>query len=131
MSGTHRPQYIHRKGAAPADQGVTVIPGSRGSLTYLVMPTGNTSVSGYSVAHGAGRKWERKVCKGRLESKYTKETIKSNRFKGRIICNDPKLLFEEAPEAYKNVEAVIQSLIELNLITVIATLKPVLTYKNS
>lgn len=121
--------YIHRKGASPSDAGAIVIPGSRGSLTYLVMPTDDTCVSGYSLAHGAGRKWERSMCRSRLENKYTKETIKYTKFKGRVICNDNNLLFEEAPEAYKNIDTVIQSLLEFELIKIIATFKPILTYK--
>jgi release factor H-coupled RctB family protein len=121
--------YIHRKGASPSDAGAIVIPGSRGSLTYLVMPTDTTCISGYSLAHGAGRKWERSACRSRLENKYTKETIKYTRFKGRVICHDNNLLFEEAPEAYKNIDTVIQSLLEFELIKIIATFKPILTYK--
>lgn len=122
--------FIHRKGAAPADQGMIVIPGSRGSLTYLVMPTGDLPYSGYSLAHGAGRKWERSLCEARLKNKYTKESIKTTRFKSKIICNDPDLLFEEAPESYKNIDTVIQSFVDLGLLKVIATFKPILTYKN-
>lgn len=125
----NRSLYIHRKGASPGDTGAVVIPGSRGSLTYLVMPADNTEVSGYSLAHGAGRKWERSMCRSRLENKYTKETIKYTKLKGRVICNDNNLLFEEAPEAYKNIDTVIQSLIDFGLINVIATFKPILTYK--
>ena len=30
--------YLHRKGAAPADQGFVIIPGSRGSHSYIVKP---------------------------------------------------------------------------------------------
>lgn len=30
--------WLHRKGAAPADQGLAVIPGSRGAYSYLVRP---------------------------------------------------------------------------------------------
>ena len=122
--------YIHRKGASPSDQGAVIIPGSRGSLTYLVMPTDNTEVSGYSLAHGAGRKWERSICRSRLENKYTKESIKSTKLNGRVVCNDTNLLFEEATEAYKNIDTVIQSLMDFELINVIATFKPILTYKN-
>lgn len=122
--------YIHRKGAAPADKGAIVIPGSRGSLTYLVMPTDITEVSGYSLAHGAGRKWERSMCRSRLEGKYTKESIKSTKLRGRVICSDSSLLFEEAPEAYKNIDTVIQSLLDFGLINVVATFKPILTYKS-
>lgn len=62
------PLYIHRKGASVCDSGAVIIPGSRGSLTYLVTPTDHTEISGYSLAHGAGRKWERSVCKAKLEA---------------------------------------------------------------
>jgi release factor H-coupled RctB family protein len=125
----HQSIFIHRKGASPSDAGAFVIPGSRGSLTYLVMPTDPSYISGYSLAHGAGRKWERSMCRSRLENKYTKETIKYTKFKGRVICHDHHLLFEEAPEAYKNIDTVIQSLLDFELIKVIATFKPILTYK--
>ncbi|QZY53988.1 RNA ligase RtcB family protein [Crassaminicella profunda] len=120
--------YIHRKGAAPADVGAVVIPGSRGDLTYIVMPK-PSEVSAYSIAHGAGRKWSRGGCKERLMNKYTKKTIKQTQLGGAVICKDKSLLFEEAPEAYKNIETVIKDLLEADLIEVIATLKPVITYK--
>lgn len=126
---TDKVQCIHRKGAVAADHGTVVIPGSRGSLTYIVKPSDDTAVSGYSLAHGAGRKWERGMCKGRLEGIYTKETIKQTRLKGNVICKDTNLLFEEASEAYKNIDIVIQSLVDFGLIKVIATLRPVLTVK--
>ncbi len=122
--------YIHRKGAAPADNSAIVIPGSRGSLTYLVMPANDTTISGYSLAHGAGRKWERSLCKSRLQSMYTKETIKYTKLRGRVICNDTNLLFEEAQEAYKNIDTIIQCLVDFGLIKIIATFKPLLTYKS-
>jgi len=122
--------YIHRKGALPTDKGAVIIPGSRGSLSYLVMPTGESSISGYSLAHGAGRKWQRSLCKSRLEGKYTRESIKSTKLKGRVVCNDTSLLYEEAPEAYKNIDTVIGSLIDFGLVSIIATFKPLLTYKN-
>jgi release factor H-coupled RctB family protein len=122
--------YIHRKGAAPANNGITVIPGSRGALTYLVMPYEDTSISGYSIAHGAGRKWERNICKARLKNLYTKESIKTTKLKSKVICHNKDLLYEEAPEAYKNIEKVIESLVESKIIKVVSTLKPIFTYKN-
>jgi len=122
--------YIHRKGAAPANNGLTVIPGSRGALTYLVIPYEDTSMSGYSIAHGAGRKWKRGICKAKLRNLYTKDSIKTTKLKSRVICHDKDLLFEEAPEAYKNIEKVVDSLVEANIIKVVATLKPIFTYKN-
>ena len=46
---------LHRKGVAPSDQGPIVVPGSRGTLTYLVKPIGDQESNAYSLAHGAGR----------------------------------------------------------------------------
>jgi len=48
---------------------------------------------------------------------------------GRVICEERDLLYEEAPDAYKDIEAVIQDLVDAGLVTVIATLRPLLTYK--
>lgn len=122
-------KFIHRKGAVSSEGGAVIIPGSRGNLSYIVMPTENTEVSLYSLSHGAGRKWSRSICKSRLKNKYTKDNIKQTKFKSHIICNDINLLFQEAPEAYKNIEQIIESLIEYKLIQVVATMKPLITYK--
>jgi release factor H-coupled RctB family protein len=35
------------------------------------------------------------------------------------------LLYEEAPAAYKNIEAVVQDLVEAGLVSVIATFRPI------
>jgi release factor H-coupled RctB family protein len=121
--------YLHRKGAVSALNGPVVIPGSRGSLTYLVMPATDTAYSAHSLSHGAGRKWARSLCKSRIKNKYDRDTIRENKYGGRVVCHDTDLLFQEAPEAYKNIEHVIASLLEHKLCTVIATLRPLLTYK--
>jgi len=121
--------FIHRKGAVSGEMGPVVIPGSRGSLAYIVIPTDNVVSSAYSLSHGAGRKWARSLCKSRIRDKYDRDTIRETKLKSRIVCHDTDLLFEEAPEAYKNIETVISSLVEFGLIKIVATLKPLLTYK--
>lgn len=121
--------YIHRKGAAAADNGPVIIPGSRGSLTYLVQPTDDIDRSAYSLAHGAGRKWQRGVCRSRLSKQYTREDLRQNRYKGQVVYHDLDLLYEEAPEAYKNIDIVVQSLVDAGLARVVATFKPLLTVK--
>ena len=62
--------WLHRKGAAPADCGPVVIPGSRGSFSYLVMPCNASPLSGYSLAHGAGRKWNRSKALETIKNRY-------------------------------------------------------------
>jgi release factor H-coupled RctB family protein len=125
----HDGTWIHRKGAVSSRQGLVVIPGSRGSLTYLVKPTDSTEVSAYSLSHGAGRKWSRSMCKSRIKGKYDRDSLRQTDFGSRIVCHDTELLFQEATEAYKNIEHVIASLLEHGLCTVVATLRPLVTYK--
>ncbi len=121
--------FLHRKGAVPSDQGMVVIPGSRGTLSYLVAPAGAQSANLWSVAHGAGRKWGRSDCAGRLRDKFTAESLRKTKLGSYVICEDRDLLYEEAPQAYKDIDAVINDMVGLGLITVVATLTPVLTYK--
>lgn len=121
--------FIHRKGAVSSENGIVIIPGSRGSLTYIVKPTKNTENFLNSLSHGAGRKWARSLCKSRIKDKYTNRSIRKTQLKSTIICHDSKLLYEEAPEVYKNIRHVIDSLLEFELIEVVATLKPLLTFK--
>ena len=121
--------WLHRKGSVSTKQGAVVIPGSRGSLTYVCVPAADTSVSLDSVSHGAGRKWARSICRSRIDQKYDRDSIRSTKLKSRVVCHDTNLLFAEAPEAYKNVEQVITSLEDYGLITVVATLRPLITFK--
>lgn len=122
-------RFLHRKGATSAEQRLVILPGSRGSLTYLVKPSANTGLSAYSLSHGAGRKWPRSICKSRIRDKYNRDTIRQTKLKSRVICHDTELLYQEAPEAYKNIDHVIAALKEHGLIEVVATLRPLITYK--
>ncbi|MCD9458859.1 RNA ligase RtcB family protein [Marinibactrum halimedae] len=125
--------WIHRKGVSPTDQGLVMIPGSRGSHSYLVKPkTDNKNAishGGYSLAHGAGRKWQRSDAKGKLRNNFTVKDLENNGFGGRVICKQRDLLFEEAPQAYKNIDVVISDLQQAGMIDLIAQFKPLLTYK--
>ncbi|MBS6951856.1 MAG: RNA ligase RtcB family protein [Enterocloster asparagiformis] len=121
--------WLHRKGSVSTKQGAVVIPGSRGSLTYVCLPREETGLSLDSVSHGAGRKWARSICRSRIDQKYDRNSIRSTKYKSQVICHDTNLLFAEAPEAYKNVEQVIASLQEYGLIDVVATLRPLITFK--
>ncbi len=122
--------WLHRKGAVASDSGPILIPGSRGSLSYLVRPKGDQHNNLLSFPHGAGRKWNRTSCKGRLENRYNISSLKKTKFGGHVICDDKELLYEEAPQAYKNIDQVIKDLLDEDLAEVIATFKPVITYKN-
>lgn len=121
--------WVHRKGSVSTKLGAVVIPGSRGSLTYVCVPRDDTEISLDSLSHGAGRKWARSICKSRIDKKYDRESIRSTDLKSRVICHDTNLLFAEAPEAYKNIEQVIDVLVEYQLIDVAVTLRPLITFK--
>lgn len=121
--------WLHRKGAAPADAGPVVIPGSRGDHSYLVDPLGDGRLNLYSLAHGAGRKWQRSAAKGKLGAKADASRLRRTKLGSRVICEDKELLFEEAPEAYKPIESVVAALERAGVIRVLAVLTPVLTYK--
>lgn len=121
--------WIHRKGAASTRTPLVIIPGTRGSWTYLVAPTGPQDANAYSVAHGAGRKWKRTECRGRLNRNYRASDLTRTKLKSRVICEDRDLLYEEAPEAYKDITRVISDLEAFGLVEVVATLRPLLTYK--
>ena len=126
----HHGGWLHRKGAAPADKGMIVIPGSRGTMTYLVMPRAeNADLALHSLAHGAGRKWARGETKAKLGRRYSVTDLERTSLGGRVICEDKNLIFEEAPQAYKNIESVIEDLTSAGLIDLIAILRPIITYK--
>lgn len=122
--------WIHRKGAAPSDMGVIVIPGSRGDYSYIVKPTAkhNHVTTLHSLAHGAGRKWMRSDCASRL-TRFSTEQLKRSALGSRLICSNSELVYEEAPQAYKPIINIIDALEGAGLITKVARLKPVLTYK--
>ena len=121
--------WVHRKGAVVADGNFVVIPGSRGSLSYVVKPTGDGESHAWSLAHGASRKWARSEARLRMRERFSVPELAQTGFGGRVICEERNLLYEEAPAAYKNIEAVVQELVDAGLVSVVATFRPLLTYK--
>jgi release factor H-coupled RctB family protein len=121
--------WLHRKGAVEAEGNFVVIPGSRGSLSYVVKPIGDGESHAWSLAHGAGRKWARSDARQRMRERFNVGELAQTPLGGRVICEERDLLYEEAPAAYKNIETVIADLVAAGLVSVIATLRPLLTYK--
>ncbi|GAB2854243.1 RNA ligase RtcB family protein [Pseudoduganella ginsengisoli] len=122
--------WLHRKGANPSGHGVVLLPGSRDAWSYVVQPLAADGDPGLqSLAHGAGRKWMRTDCKDRLVRRATSAQLARTSFGGRVICADKALIYEEAPQAYKDVDTVLDSLEGAGLARAIARLRPVLTYK--
>lgn len=125
-----RQGWLHRKGATPDDRGLVIIPGSRGDHSWLVHPVVSEETLN-SLAHGAGRKWMRTDCKGRLSGKYSAAQLARTELGSRVICRDRQLIYEEAPQAYKSVESVFNCLVQAGLVEPIARLRPLLTLKTS
>ena len=123
--------FLHRKGAAPADRGLVPIPGSRETLSYLVKPLEGAPIDALmSLAHGAGRKYERGAMHGRVgKTKSAREAMSRNPWGGIIVCEDRQLMIEEAGDAYKNVDRVIADMVAFGLIKVVATFRPLVTFK--
>ena len=121
--------WLHRRGAVEIGRGFVVIPGSRGSLSYVVKPKGNGQANAWSLAHGAGRKWARCEARLRMRERFSVDELTQTRLGSRVVCEERDLLYEEAPDAYKNIEDVIADLVAAGLASVIATLRPIFTYK--
>ncbi len=123
---------LHRKGAAPADRGLVPIPGSRASPSYLVAPTLADPGALASLAHGAGRRFDRSSMAGRVgRRKSDLDRLVRNPYGGHVVCTDRVLLVEEAPEAYKSAEAVVADLVHFGLVRPVARLVPLVTFKTA
>lgn len=124
---------LHRKGTAPADRGLVPIPGSRGALSYLVEPIAHDRAELLaSLAHGAGRKYDRGSMHGRVRANKSELVrLARNPYGGYVVCEDRDLLIEEAPEAYKGIDRVIGDLVDFGLARVVATFRPLVTFKTA
>lgn len=127
----YQPGYwLHRKGAAEAKTGEPVIiAGSRGTCSYLVEALNPSEETLFSLAHGAGRKWTRQSTRARISERFSERELLKTKIGSRVVCPDKNLLYEEAPEAYKNIVQVIEDMREFGLIRIIARFRPVLNCK--
>ncbi|TNJ38909.1 RNA ligase RtcB family protein [Phaeobacter sp. B1627] len=123
--------YLHRKGAAVAEHGLVPLAGSRDSASYLMAPAGHAAALG-SLAHGAGRRYDRSSMHGRVRAKKSDiEAMQRNAFGGRILCEDRDLLVEEAGLAYKSAKAVAEDLKRTDAAQCVAEFHPLLTFKKT
>ncbi|KAJ7774493.1 release factor H-coupled R [Mycena maculata] len=127
IGDTTRDLWVHRKGAAPADQGIAPCPGSRGDFSWLLQPTGDGQNNARSLAHGAGRRYGRNVL--HTGSKINKASLTNTDLGSVVICEDPDLLIEEQPEAYKDVACVVEDMEDNGICKGVVVLRPVVTYK--
>jgi tRNA-splicing ligase RtcB (3'-phosphate/5'-hydroxy nucleic acid ligase) len=104
-----RSVIVHRKGATSAKKGqVGIIPGSMGTASYIVRGKGNTE-SFMSCSHGAGRAMGRNEANRRLTLEGVRIAMKGIVFDGWRIGKRKKIDLSEAPQAYKNIETVMEA----------------------
>ncbi|MET1411226.1 RNA ligase RtcB family protein [Roseibium sp. HPY-6] len=125
-------EILHRKGAAKADLPLVPLAGSRDALSFVLAPEGGNPGALASLAHGSGRKYDRRSMLGRAGATRTdRENLARTSFGGQVICEDRQLLVEEAPNAYKDPKQVLGDLQTAGLARAVATLKPLLTFKKA
>lgn len=148
LSTTSPPQqtvWVHRKGAAPTYNPTThtplsilPLPGSRGTPTLILKPTFSSSTSwghknALSLAHGAGRAMSRAKALSSLSSKYKGQNLLEPRAgdgQGTwVICDEKDLVWEEAPDAYKDVELVGRDLVDMGVAEVVGRCRARVSYK--
>lgn len=138
VDGKKRRLIIHRKGATrafpkgreelprayrPIGQPV-IIPGSMGTASYVLVgnPKG-LEVAWGSTCHGAGRTMSRgEAIRTHQGNAVAKELWRKE---GIYVCaTEPKVIAEEAPDAYKNIDDVVQSVENAGISDIVARLKP-------
>ena len=146
----NRPVVVHRKGATRAfgprrmagtqfartGQPV-LIPGSMGTASYVLVGVDENTESLASVNHGAGRVMSRTAAAGKRKGRRDtgkEAAISDHEFqqamKGiTLICEDPRSIKEEAPQAYKDIDAVIECVVGARLARSVARMRPLAVLK--
>jgi len=137
IDGRKRKVIVHRKGATrafgpgnPALPEVfkktgqpVIIPGSMGTASYILVGTKKAEEMTFgSTAHGAGRALGRREATRELTVNHVLKELESKGIK--IMAKSKKGIVEEAPEAYKNVDKVVQIVDELGISLKIAKCIP-------
>jgi tRNA-splicing ligase RtcB len=132
---------VHRKGATrafppehpeiPADHRpfgqIVLIPGSMGTASYITIPGPRAKEPWWSAPHGAGRWMSRAAA---IRSKSPHEVIEELQRKGVIVrAATVRELSEEAPEAYKDVDKVVEVATRAQIVRPVVRLIPIAVIK--
>lgn len=124
-----RRMIVHRKGATRAFAGQPVlIPGSMGTASYLLVGLEGAMTQSFgSSCHGAGRTMSR----SRAKKEVNIDELRARMKKLGIFTagGSAKGLVEEAPEAYKDIDSVIDVVARAGIAAKVARLKPVAVVK--
>jgi len=131
---------VHRKGATRAlpaghEQNPrtyvktghpVIVPGSMGTSSYVMVGLPQAKDTYYSVNHGAGRTMSRGQAKREIAKERFDEQMK------KIIYNRPfHVIKDEAPGAYKDIDMVVETLVEADITKKVARLEPLAVIKGS
>lgn len=115
--------WIHRKGATPAKKGEKgIIPSNMRDGSFLVKGKGNKSFL-ESSSHGAGRRLSRSEARKTLSIKKLKKSMEEE----KIISGFNKFVLEESPEAYKDINKVLEA--QKKSVKIIRHLKPIINWQ--
>jgi tRNA-splicing ligase RtcB (3'-phosphate/5'-hydroxy nucleic acid ligase) len=146
LTETHGEQslLVHRKGttrALPAghvmNHGVyqatahpVLIPGSMGTSSYIMVGEAGGEANFYSVCHGAGRIHARQALRQPISVDQFARSLKVGT-DDEIIINQWTLesILDECPQAYKDVDQIIDSVVGAGLASVVAECKPLAVVK--
>jgi len=112
------PQYL--KSGHPA-----LLPGSMAAGSYVVVGTPSLSETFFSVNHGAGRSMSRSHARKNISEGELRDSL------GATLVNARNLrsILDEAPAAYKDIDAVSAVLADIGLTRLVARLKPLAVIK--
>jgi tRNA-splicing ligase RtcB len=137
VEGGRRRLCVHRKGAtrafAPGHPDLpevyrelgqpVLIPGDMGRASYVLVGTEQAMAQSFgSTCHGAGRVLSRKAAVKRAKGRRIAEELAQRGIIARARSRDG--LAEEQPEAYKDVEDVIECVVDSGLSRKVARLRP-------
>jgi tRNA-splicing ligase RtcB len=112
---------VTRKGAIRAGSGeLGIIPGSMGAKSFIVRGLGNPW-SFESASHGAGRRMSR------TEARKAFSVADLQRQTEGVECRKDRGVLDEAPNAYKNIDKVLEA--QADLVEIVAELKQVVCVK--
>jgi len=142
VDGSPRQLCVHRKGATrgfgpgrpelPARYRAlgqpVIVPGDMGTASYLLLGTEQAMRETWgSTCHGAGRQLSRHAA---LKLQQGQEVARKLEAQGIVVrAAGRKTLAEEAPEAYKNVDAVVESCVCAGISRKVARFRPVAVMK--
>ncbi len=130
---------VHRKGATRAlcaghpsnpDRYIktghpAIIPGSMGTASYVVVGTELARDTFFSVNHGAGRVLSRRAARREISKEEFKKAM------GDILysVSSHKRLLDEAPQAYKDIDEVVDTLVDIGITKKVAGIMPLAVIK--